>query len=56
MTVTLQSFIERNIKLIENNEFEELYSLLNMDVTGFSEIMISAGIDPLMYMENVPNE
>ena len=49
MTEELKSFIERNIDLIEENRWEEIYKKsddLKADVGKFTEIMLAADIHP----------
>ena len=60
MTPELKLFIENNIDLVNACEFDILYKHLRetglSDLTSeFSEIMLKAGIDPLLYMDYVPN-
>lgn len=67
MKKSLKSFIEENIELIENGEFEVIYSnlldpfKLNLDANSrytligdFTEALIKAGIDPAKYMKEIP--
>ena len=56
MNAKLQEFIEQNIDLIENNDFDVLYDKINSYkfTTMFSEAIIKAGINPLNYMSYVP--
>ena len=56
MNVKLQKFIEQNIDLIENNDFDTLYSECAIE-TGFVErltqVLLDANIDPLPHMNHV---
>lgn len=56
---SLKNFIEENIELIENGEFEVIYSDLDADfrytlIGDFTEALIKAGIDPAKYMKEIP--
>ena len=52
--VNIQKFIEQYIKLIDNNEWGDIYNIFNMDVsddgeTGdFTRMLLSIGIDPVI--------
>ena len=52
----IKEFIEQNIDLIENNDFDLLYNKINSYkfTTMFSEALIKAGINPLNHMSYVP--
>lgn len=59
MKKSLKNFIEENIELIENEEFEVIYSDLDADfrytlIGDFTEALIKAGIDPAIYMKEIP--
>lgn len=57
MDEQLQKFIKHNIELIENNNFEKLYSLAVTDldrVSQLTSILYEAGIDPLQHMDHIP--
>lgn len=59
MKKSLKNFIEENIELIENGEFEVIYSDLDADfrytlIGDFTEALIKAGIDPAKYMKEIP--
>lgn len=59
MKKSLKNFIEENIELIENEEFEVIYSDLDADfrytlIGDFTEALIKAGIDPAKYMKEIP--
>lgn len=56
---TLQKFIEDNIELIDNNKFDDLYSIHIADwsdipVHEVTDLLHEAGIDPLQYLSVVP--
>lgn len=64
---SVKSFIEENMDLIENEEFERIYSNLlepfksNLDANSryaligdFTESLLRAGIDPAIYMKEIP--
>lgn len=52
--VNVQKFIEQYIKLIDNNEWGDIYNIFNMNVsddgeTGdFTRMLLSIGIDPVV--------
>lgn len=51
----LVKFIENNIELIENRDFEQLYLTLKLDRRcEFTETMMSIDINPLEYLTFVP--
>lgn len=59
MTNEVKDFIEENIKLIEDEKFEELYTLLyykqsELRPSEFTEILLDAGIDPATHMKKIP--
>lgn len=60
MTEIIAKFIENNIDLIEANEFEELYNVANDElmlvkhICELTESLLSAGINPLLYLEIIP--
>jgi hypothetical protein len=59
MKKSLKNFIEENIEMIENEEFEVIYSDLDADfrytlIGDFTEALIKAGIDPAKYMKEIP--
>ena len=59
MTNEMKNFIEENIKLIEDEKFEELYTLLyykqsELRPSEFTEILLDAGIDPATHMKKIP--
>lgn len=49
--------IERNIDLIEKEQFDELYQLISIDEIGvkITEMLQQAGIDPLPHLTNIPS-
>ena len=59
----LKKFIENNIDLIENNQWEQLYKQLNANsitagsdyIGEFTKIMLDAGINPLKSMQRIPS-
>ena len=60
MIPKLKEFIEKNIDLIENNRFEEVYDQLYVSEVEFpygelTKILLSIDIDPLNYMNFVPS-
>lgn len=51
----IKEFIEKNIDLINNNNFTELYYLCPNDDRGsLTEVLYACGIEPLEYMTEVP--
>ena len=56
----LADFIKENSNDIDNNEFEKVYNKLNSYPETYlikprlTELLIAAGIDPLLYMDKVP--
>lgn len=56
--VTVEEFINENIELIDNNEWEEIYKKavneLEDDVGKFTEIMLEADIHPENYVTELP--
>lgn len=53
----VKQFIERNIEAIEENDFEWLYNEAIMDdiyASDLTEVLYTAGIDPLEHMHYVP--
>ena len=61
ISTKIKKFIEENREDINENNFSELYrDLLAKDVTteeyaSFTKLLLAAGIDPLLYMEKVPD-
>lgn len=52
MTVELKEFIEHNIELVENNDFEMLYYLtgalrVEFEIGELTKLLYEIGIDPL---------
>ena len=61
MNEDVKEFIEQHIKLIENNEWKEVYneidaynSLPASSVGEFTSTMLEVGINPLEYLDSVP--
>ena len=57
ITEELQRFLNDNKHLIENNKFEELYSKYgetHYSSYGLTDILLLADINPLIYMNKVP--
>lgn len=53
----MKKFIEDNVGLIENNEFNRLYSIIDeLWVSSLTQLLYSVGIDPLPYLDVVPKE
>ena len=57
---SLLKFIQDHSKEINSNNFEELYNLIShghydFEIYDFTELLLSAGIDPLLYMETIPD-
>lgn len=56
----IAGFIKENSNEIDNNEFEKVYNKLNAYPETYlikprlTELLIAAGIDPLLYMDKVP--
>ena len=50
----LKKFIEENIELIEAGEFDQLYKM-NVDVPKFTQVLLSAGIDPRKNLTYIPS-
>ena len=56
----LSEFIKTYAVEINNNEFTDVYQdaytlLLDFDIGKFTDILLDAGINPLMYMHNIPD-
>lgn len=55
MIPQLKEFIEKNIDLIENNDFTELYNRCRDTARGnLTDVLYECGIDPLQYMTEIP--
>ena len=58
MTVVTAEFIKKHKELIDNNDFEAIYPLLEteeFDITGdFTQTLLEAGIDPIYKFEHMP--
>lgn len=52
----IKKFIEKNIDLIEHENFETLYQRLRdqSEATALTETLLGAGIDPASYMKKIP--
>lgn len=51
----MENFLSENMKLIDDNDFEHLYSKLPAgDESDLTAVLLSAEIDPLIYMTCVP--
>ena len=51
----LNKFIEQNIELIENHKWEDLYSFMDVAITGpFTKLMLKIHEDPLENMTYIP--
>lgn len=59
--LNIENFIKNNANLINENDWDEVYKLVNYnsieynDVGEFTKIILSCGVDPLPYMERVPS-
>jgi hypothetical protein len=56
MDSRIKEFIENNIDLIENNEWEEVYLNTKSDIPvgELTTTLLEAGIDPLNYLNYIP--
>ena len=59
MNERIEKFIATIIDLIDDNEWESIYTTLEHDYSGedigdFTTYMYAAGIDPLIYLDRVP--
>lgn len=60
MTEDIKGFIEKNIHLIENNEYNKLYAeadekFLTFNAVGkVTQVLYDIGVDPLKYMKSIP--
>lgn len=64
MIKTTEKFIKNNTNLINNNDWEELYDKISDESKGmftpaqvseFTLTMLQCGIDPLKYLDYIPN-
>ena len=61
MNLDIKEFIEQNIDLIDNDEWEKVYNKINLsrlsiDRTGeFTDAMLEAGLDPLVRLDYIPS-
>ena len=46
----VRKYIEKNISLLDTNDYEELYTQATVPVNRLTEALITAGIDPQPYM------
>lgn len=60
MELALKEFVEKNIKLIEQNRFKELYTIANFDpdlkVYDLTKLLHTIDIDPLQYLDYIPSD
>jgi hypothetical protein len=60
MDTLIKEFIEKNIGLIESNDWEEVYKRYHnthLYILGeFTPTLLKVGIDPLKYLDYIPNE
>ena len=61
MIMNIQKFIENNIQLIDNNEYQKLYTLLihdasvnALDISELTHILLESGINPLEHTSTIP--
>lgn len=53
--MNIQKFIENNIQLIDNNEFQTLYTLVpDGAASELTHVLLEAGINPLEHMSRIP--
>ena len=59
MELALKEFVEKNIHLIEENRFKELYIIAEVDpdleVYDLTTLLYAAEIDPLQYLDYIPS-
>lgn len=59
MDLALKEFVEKNIHLIEENRFKELYIIAEVDpeveVYDLTKLLYSIEIDPLQYLDYIPS-
>lgn len=59
MDLALKEFVEKNIHLIEENRFKELYIIAEVDpdveVYDLTTLLYDADIDPLQYLDYIPS-
>ena len=59
MELALKEFVEKNIHLIEENRFKELYIIAEVDpeveVYDLTKLLYAAEIDPLQYLDYIPS-
>ena len=53
----IQTFLENNIDLVDDDRFEELYAACHDDNHGrLTEVLLACGINPLEYLKTVPRK
>lgn len=53
----IQTFLENNIDVIDDNRFEELYAACDNDHRGkLTEVLLACDINPLEYLKTVPRK
>lgn len=59
MNPPLKEFVEKNIHLIEENRFKELYTIAevepDLETYDLTKLLYSADIDPLQYLDYIPS-
>ena len=60
MDLALKEFVEKNIHLIEENRFKELYIIAevepDLEVYDLTKLLYHAEIDPLQYLDYIPSD
>ena len=60
MNSALKEFVEKNIHLIEENRFKELYIIAeiepDIEVYDLTTLLYAADIDPLQYLDSIPSD
>lgn len=60
MTQSVKNYIEYNIGLIDNNDFDRFYEEAqftlanNREIAELTEILVAAGLDPLKHLDYIP--
>lgn len=59
MNEEIKQFIEQNIQLIDECNFKKLYNKAagifdDEEIPGLTEVFLKSGIDPLLYLDSVP--
>lgn len=53
----IQTFLENNINLVDDNRFEELYAACRYEYhSKLTEVLLACGINPLEYLKTVPRK